>query len=74
MATDEEFEITGRIVEVRLGNPHGELTLAVNSETWVVEVEQPCATSATGSPKSCFKRAESSPCTVTAPPKRESAW
>ena len=40
-ATDEEFEITGTIVDVRLGNPHGELTLAVKDEEWVVEVGQP---------------------------------
>ena len=40
-ATDKEFEITGTIVDVRLGNPHGELTLAVQRETWVVEVGQP---------------------------------
>ena len=26
-ATDEEFELTGRITAVKLGNPHGELTL-----------------------------------------------
>jgi hypothetical protein len=40
-ATDEEFEITGEIVAVRLGNPHGEVTLSVENETWVVEVGQP---------------------------------
>jgi len=40
-ATDEEFEITGRIVDVRLGNPHGELTVESGGELWVVEVGQP---------------------------------
>lgn len=40
-ATDQEFEITGTIIDVRLGNPHGELTLAVNGATWLVEVGQP---------------------------------
>ena len=40
-ATDEEFEITGRIIDVRLGNPHGEVSLTVENETWVVEVGQP---------------------------------
>jgi hypothetical protein len=40
-ATDEEFEITGRIEEVRLGNPHGEVTIDVKGERWVVEVGQP---------------------------------
>lgn len=40
-ASDQEFEITGKIVKVRLGNPHGEVTLAVAGETWMVEVGQP---------------------------------
>ena len=40
-ATDEEFEITGTISKVRLGNPHGEVTLDVNGERWLVEVGQP---------------------------------
>lgn len=40
-ATDEEFEITGVIQSVRLGNPHGEVTIRVDGEDWVVEVGQP---------------------------------
>jgi hypothetical protein len=40
-ATDEEFEISGKITKVRLGNPHGEVTLDVKGEDWVVEVGQP---------------------------------
>lgn len=40
-ATDAEFEITGTIAAVRLGNPHGEVTLDVGGEHWVVEVGQP---------------------------------
>ncbi len=40
-ATGEEFELTGRIAAVRLGNPHGELTLDVKGEEWVVEIGQP---------------------------------
>lgn len=40
-ATDEEFEITGVIQSARLGNPHGELTIDVDGEEWVVEVGQP---------------------------------
>jgi hypothetical protein len=40
-ATDEEFEITGKITKVRLGNPHGEVTLDVKGDQWVVEVGQP---------------------------------
>jgi len=40
-ATAEEFELTGEITAVRLGNPHGEVTLNVKGEKWVVEVGQP---------------------------------
>lgn len=40
-ATDEEFEITGEITAVRLGNPHGEITLNVDGESWLAEVGQP---------------------------------
>jgi Family of unknown function (DUF6152) len=40
-ATDEEFEITGKITQVRLGNPHGEVTLDVKGERWLIEVGQP---------------------------------
>ncbi len=40
-ATDEEFEISGSIVDVRLGNPHGEVTIDSKGEKWVVEVGQP---------------------------------
>jgi hypothetical protein len=40
-ATGEEFEITGTITEVRLGNPHGEVTLDVTGDNWVIEVGQP---------------------------------
>lgn len=40
-ATAEEFQLTGEITAVRLGNPHGEVTLNVNGERWVVEVGQP---------------------------------
>src|SRR5262245_5620612 len=31
-ATAEEFELTGQITQVRLGNPHGEVTLDVVGE------------------------------------------
>jgi hypothetical protein len=40
-ATDEEFELTGKITAVRLGNPHGEVTLDVDGKKWIVEVGQP---------------------------------
>lgn len=40
-ATEEEHEVSGEIIAVRLGNPHGEVTLDVDGEPWVVEVGQP---------------------------------
>ncbi|CAN5638541.1 DUF6152 family protein [soil metagenome] len=41
-ATGEEFALAGTIVEARLGNPHGVLTIdAEDGEQWLVEVGQP---------------------------------
>ena len=40
-AESANSEITGVVVGTRLGNPHGELTLDVGGEKWVVEVGQP---------------------------------
>jgi hypothetical protein len=40
-ATAEEFELTGQIASVKLGNPHGEVTIDVKGEKWIVEVGQP---------------------------------
>lgn len=40
-AEEGNSELTGVITAVRLGNPHGELTLDVNGATWTVEVGQP---------------------------------
>jgi hypothetical protein len=40
-ATNEEFELTGQITGLRLGNPHGEVDLDVEGEAWVVEIGQP---------------------------------
>jgi len=37
----ETIELTGTITAVRLGNPHGELILDVDGDTWTVEVGQP---------------------------------
>ena len=36
-----KFEITGKITKVRLGNPHGEVTIDVDGKQWVIEVGQP---------------------------------
>lgn len=38
---DGNIELTGTITAVRLGNPHGRLTVQVNDEEWLVEVGQP---------------------------------
>jgi len=35
------IELTGTIVGVNLGNPHGRLDVQVNDEMWLVEVGQP---------------------------------
>jgi hypothetical protein len=40
-AEDANAEITGVIAAVKLGNPHGELTLNVDGSRWLVEVGQP---------------------------------
>lgn len=36
-----DAQLTGTIVGARLGNPHGELTVDVGGEKWLVEVGQP---------------------------------
>ncbi len=40
-ASDQEFVLTGKIVAVKLGNPHGEVTLDAEGGKWLVEVGQP---------------------------------
>jgi len=40
-ATEEEFQISGKVVSAKLGNPHGEVTIDVEGAKWVVEVGQP---------------------------------
>ena len=39
--TGKNIELTGDIVEAKLGNPHGVLKVQVNEEVWTVEVGQP---------------------------------
>lgn len=46
--TGENIELTGTITEVRLGNPHGVLTLDVDGTLWTVEVGQPWRNSRAG--------------------------
>ena len=38
---DGEFELTGIITAVKLGNPHGLLTVEADGEVWTAEVGQP---------------------------------
>jgi hypothetical protein len=38
---DGNFELTGVITAVRLGNPHGILNVDADGEAWIVEVGQP---------------------------------
>jgi hypothetical protein len=40
-AEESNSELTGVITAVKLGNPHGELTLDVSGAKWIVEVGQP---------------------------------
>lgn len=40
-AEDGNSELEGVIAAVKLGNPHGELTLTVDGKAWTVEVGQP---------------------------------
>lgn len=40
-AEDGNSELTGVVAAVKLGNPHGEVTLDVDGARWVVEVGQP---------------------------------
>lgn len=40
-AEDSNAELVGTIVEAKLGNPHGELTVDVDGAKWIVEVGQP---------------------------------
>jgi hypothetical protein len=39
--TGKSIELTGRITNVKLGNPHGLLKVQVGDETWTFEVGQP---------------------------------
>lgn len=38
---DGNFELTGIIETVQLGNPHGVLTIAADDEIWTAEIGQP---------------------------------
>ena len=39
--TGGNIQVSGVILEARLGNPHGVLTIRVNDERWTAEVGQP---------------------------------
>jgi len=40
-ATNEEFELSGTVKDVRNGNPHGVMHLSTRSGEWTVEIGQP---------------------------------
>jgi len=40
-AEGENSELTGTVTATKLGNPHGELTVEVDGQPWIVEVGQP---------------------------------
>lgn len=40
-STGKNIEITGKVIEAKLGNPHGVVTLDVKGARWTVEVGQP---------------------------------
>ena len=54
-ATDQQFEITGKIKRVRLGNPHGELILDVKGVEWDAEIGQPWRNRRAGLTKALLK-------------------
>jgi Family of unknown function (DUF6152) len=43
-----DFELTGIITEVQLGNPHGVLTIDAEGEIWRAEIGQPHRNAAAG--------------------------
>jgi hypothetical protein len=55
-AEDEEYEITGKVVEVSLGNPHGEVTIEVENEEWLIQVGQPWRNDRAGLTESILSR------------------
>jgi len=40
-STGENVKLTGKITSVKLGNPHGHVTMDVDGETWDMVVGQP---------------------------------
>lgn len=40
-AESDNSEVTGTLKSVKLGNPHGEVTLDVEGEEWTAEIGQP---------------------------------
>jgi len=47
-ASDEDFVLTGSIVEIYLGNPHASLKVMSEGEVWTVELAPPARTAAAG--------------------------
>ena len=43
-----DFELTGLIIDAKLGNPHGELTIDADGEIWLAQIGQPHRNEAAG--------------------------
>lgn len=52
---DNDFELTGLITAVKLGNPHGVLTVDAEGEIWLAEIGQPYRNKAAGLDDSLLK-------------------
>lgn len=40
-SSDEEFQLSGKIIHIEWGHPHSIMTLESNGEIWAVEIGQP---------------------------------
>jgi hypothetical protein len=47
-ASQEDFVLTGTIVEIYLGNPHASLKVSADNVVWTVELAPPARTAAAG--------------------------
>ena len=54
-ATDEEFQLTGTVRQVRNGNPHGTMWLTTASGVWTVEIGQPWRNARAGLTRALLK-------------------
>ncbi|MAO57283.1 MAG: hypothetical protein CMM61_16530 [Rhodospirillaceae bacterium] len=55
-AEDGNFEITGIVMDAKMGNPHGIVTLKVEGHIWLIEVGQPWRNERAGLTDGMLKR------------------